>query len=111
MRCQVIPLHCLMVDGKPAFAHYAQSSDQWREIYRRQLEEYPAALDVKRRYERAFIEAEQFYYLECVLAVWPGWGGGLKGWMGRARSPYANISPWMAAQDMAELRDATMKEF
>lgn len=111
MRSKVIPLHSLMINGKPVQAVWQKEKGQWRELYRRQLEEYPEALDIKRRYDRAFVEAEQFYQLECVLSVWPGWGGGLKGWMGRARSPYANISPWMAAQDMAELRDATMKEF
>lgn len=111
MRSQVIPLHALMVDGRPVFAAYQKSEGQWREIYRRRLRELPDEMDHWKKREQAMLQAEQFHYLECVLAVWPGWGNGLKGWMSNKRSPFANISPWVAAQDMAELRDATMKEF
>ena len=108
---KVIPLHCLMINGKPVQSVCQKEKGQWRELYRCHREEYPAALDIKRKYDRAMVEAEKFYYLECVLSCWPGWGGGLQWWMGDKRSLFANISPWLAAKDMAELRDATMKEF
>ena len=111
MRCQVIPLHPLMVDGRPVASVYQESGSQWREIYQRRLADFPEEMDERRKREQAVIQAERFHCLECVLSVWPGWGGGLKGWMSNKRSPFANISPWVAAQDMAEIRDATMKEF